>query len=163
MHKKYVSLFLSGIVIGAVTMFSLSSALAFFHGWDEQTGGPLTGPVKACEAAKKNYKQGIADAKAKGLSLQLPAEEVSRMVQEIKDFRKQVCQEAKEAASGLSSPVQLCKRAKADYKGNLETIKAKGLSLQIPKEDIAFQIKDLKDYRKQVCAEAAKVKKAKKK
>lgn len=57
--------------------------------------------------------------------------------------------------TGPKAAIQLCKTARANYKRDVENMRAKGLSSQWAPEDIDAEIRMIKDYKKQVCAEAA--------
>lgn len=104
---------------------------------------------KTCD---NQYKQNITWAKAKGLSLQLSKEEVDQLVQEAKQEQK-ICN-----GDPLTSPVELCKEATKNYNKNIKDTKAKGLSLQTTKEQLANDLKFIKDYKKLVCKEAKQTK-----
>lgn len=58
-------------------------------------GGPLTSPVDNCKFAKKYYKQNTDSSKAKGLSLQLSAEDIKRELKLITDDRNYWCKWSK--------------------------------------------------------------------
>ncbi len=91
-------------------------------------------------------------------------------IKDIKDYKKKVCAEAKTEGQPLTSAVQLCKEATKNYKKDTSAIKKKGLSAQKWMEDNGakmsqaeldemkknedLSIKDIKDYKKKVCAEA---------
>lgn len=48
----------------------------------------------------------------------------------------------------------LCKNARKNYKQDIASERAKGLSLQLPPEETKYQIDLIKDYKKRVCFEA---------
>lgn len=151
MSKKFISLFVTLVSLFVFSVFSLTNALALEGDASGADGSaPLTSVKALCRQAKTNYKNDVSAAKAKGLSLQLSQEEIDQMVQEIKDYRKKVCTEA----AGLTSAVKLCKEAKKNYSSEVKLLKAKGLSFQLTKKEIAKMIQEVKDYRKKVCTEA---------
>lgn len=151
MSKKFISLFVTLISLFVFSIFSLTNALAL-EGDSADGSAPLTSVKTLCKQAKSNYKNDVSALKAKGLSLQLSQEEIDQMIQEVKDYRKKVCTQA----AGLTSAVKLCKEAKKNYSNDVKSLKAKGLSLQISKEELDKMIQDVKDYRKKVCTEAKK-------
>ncbi len=202
MSKKLIFTLISIVAVISFTIFSFANAL-ILEGVDAN-GNPLTSIKQLCKDLKGNYKQQIADIKAKGLSLQLSEEDIKKQIadasnymhlacNEVKDMTKsctklrtsykkdiawaktkglslQLSQEeinqiiadlnaAKKYACGkiatLTSPVQLCSEAKKSYNKQLADIKAKGLSLQLSKEEIHQMTKDITDYKKKVCKEAA--------
>lgn len=162
MSKKAIASIVAILSVIAFTLFSFSNAFALQHEMNEGSASPaqpLTSAKKLCKEAKKTYKNDIAAAKAKGLSLQLPPEDIKQMLKGIKDYRESICREA--AGLPLSSAITLCKEAKQYYKNDIASIKAKGLSLQISPEEIKQMLKEVKDYRKKMCDAAKKEKKFK--
>jgi hypothetical protein len=73
----------------------------------------------------------------------------------IKDYKKRVCFEAKYGyAPPLTSARQLCKEATKNYRRDMKDARAKGLSSQLPKEEIQTMIKSIRNTKKQLCKEA---------
>jgi hypothetical protein len=115
---------------------------------------PLTSAVQLCKDAQKTYGKDVQYAKAKGLSNQMTKAQINQLVKDVKDYKTKVCAESKGKVSPLTSAAQLCKEAQKSYYKDVQNTKAKGLSNQITKEQIDQMVKDLKDYKAKVCAEA---------
>ncbi|MBI2638863.1 hypothetical protein HYW83_04720 [Candidatus Peregrinibacteria bacterium] len=64
---------------------------------------PLTSARQLCKEAKADYRQRIKDIRAVGLSLHLSKEDIKQKIQAVRDYRKQVCKEAK-TETGPSLP-----------------------------------------------------------
>lgn len=162
MSKKAIASIVAILSVIAFTLFSFSNAFALQHEMNEGSASPaqpLTSAKKLCKEAKRSYKNEITSIKAKGLSLQIPPEEIKQMVQGVKDYRESICREA--AGLPLSSAVSLCKQAKQSYKNDIASIKAKGLSLHISPEEIKQMTREVKAYRKKMCDAANREKKLK--
>lgn len=59
-----------------------------------------------------------------------------------------------EETAGLTGGVKVCKAAKKHFKQAMENAKAKALSMHLSKKELKQALKDIKDFRKQVCLEA---------
>lgn len=152
MSKKSLGAIITSLAVVFFTVFSFSNALVLAQeGGEGETSEPLTSPRELCQEAKDSYRDDVAATRAKGLSLQLPPEEVKELIQDIKDYRKKVCAEA----AALTSAVKLCKEARADFNRRTQETRAKGLSSHLSKAEIRQLLKDIRDYRKKVCDEAA--------
>lgn len=114
----------------------------------------LTTAVQLCKEAQKTYGKDVQYAKAKGLSNQMTKAQINQLVKDVKDYKTKVCAESKGKVSPLTSAVQLCKEAQKSYYKDVQYTKAKGLSNQMTKEQIDQMVKDVKDYKAKVCAEA---------
>lgn len=155
--KRIISTVVAAIVVLAFSVFSISNALALRNSMAKEARGSasLTAVIQ-CKEAKARYENDVANAKAKGLSLQLSPEDVQSMVNQVKEYRKQICYEAKYGTPmPLTSARQLCKEARKNFKMQIENAKANALSLQIPADQLKLQIQAIKDFRKEICAEAA--------
>lgn len=157
MSKKFIAATVAGLSLLAFSIFSFSNALALSHegdGWSV----PLTSAITLCKEAKKNYRRDVEAMRAKGLSSQLPQEDIDAEIKMIRDHRKQICAEA----AAMTSSVKLCKEAKKNYRRDVRAMRAKGLSSQLPQEEIDSLVKGIKDFRIKVCKEAKAEQKAEK-
>lgn len=157
MSKKVIAAAVAGISLIAFSIFSFSNAFALSHegdGWSV----PLSSARTLCRDAKKNYKNEVENIRAKGLSLQIPQEEIDAEIKALKDYRKQICAEA----AAMTSSVKLCKEAKKNYRRDVRNMRAKGLSSQWTPEEINNAVREIKDFRKSVCKEAKTEEKAEK-
>lgn len=156
-RPKGATLFISAITIIALSAFSLWNAFALAQEMDmgsDETPLSFTA-ANLCKKARQSYRDDIASARAKGLSSQVSPEEIKYQIEWIKDYKKRVCFEAKYGyPPPLTSARQLCKEAKKNYRMDIKNARAKGLSLQIPKEEIQAWIKAIRDSKKDVCKEA---------
>lgn len=154
--SKKLSLTLTAIIatIG-LTTFSISNAFAL-EGENPDTA-PLTSAKELCKEARANYNENVSTIKAFGLSTQKTKAEIDQQIKDLKDYKSKVCAEAKtEGLQPLTSAVQLCKDAQKSYSEDVKYAKAKGLSNQMTKDQINQLVKDVKDYKTKVCAEAKK-------
>ncbi|GEM_PF-3860777 len=160
MPRKLIAAGISVVTMFALSIFTFGNALALDDSMDATDGGsaPLTA-VSLCKDVRQNYGKRVAAIRATGLSLQLSPEEIRYRIDQLKDYKKLICFEAKYGyAPPLTSARQLCKEAQKDYRQRIKDIRAVGLSLQLSAEDIKAKIKAVRDYRKQVCKEAKKEK-----
>lgn len=155
MSKKFLTVAVAGLSIVAFSVFSLGNALALDDG-SESDSEALTSPITLCKTAKATYKKEVAATKAKGMSLQLTKEEIQQSIQEIKDYRDAICDQAE----ALTSAVKLCKEAKKSYSRDVKDAKAVALSLHLSKTDLKQKLRNIKDYRDLVCKEAKTEKKS---
>lgn len=155
MSKKFITGMVSAIAVLALSAFSLWNAIALAQEMDAATApAPLTA-VLLCREAKANYGSRVESIHAKGLSLQLSPEDINYQVAQLKDYKKRICFEAKYGyPPPLTSARQLCKEAKKNLVQDIRSAKAKGLSLQIPAEDIKAQIKAIRKFKTKICKEA---------
>lgn len=151
MPKKLIAGIVAGLSLLAFSIFSFSNALALSHEGDEWPT-PLSSARTLCRDAKKNYKGEVENIRAKGLSSQLPQEDIDAEIRALKDYRKQICAEA----AAMTSSVKLCKAAKKNYRRDLRDMRAKGLSSQWTPEEINNAVREIKDFRIKVCREAKK-------
>lgn len=100
---------------------------------------------KACD---KEYKKSVNWAKAKGLTGTITKDELAQILEEL-EMEKNMCN-----GDPLTSPVKLCKEASKNYLKEVKAMKAKGLSLQMTKEELQAEIDAIKSYKKAICAEA---------
>lgn len=149
MSKKVIAATVAGISLLAFSIFSFSNAFALSHEGDEWSV-PLSSAITLCKDAKKNYRNEVQSIRAKGLSLQISQEEIDAEIKALKDYRKQICAEA----AAMTSSVKLCKEAKKNYRRDVRNMRAKGLSSQLPQEEINNLVKGIKDFRIKVCKEA---------
>lgn len=149
MSKKYIAAVIAGLSLLAFSIFSFSNALALNHEGD-MWSVPLTSPRTLCKEAKKNYRNEVENVRAKGLSLQIPQEEINAEIRALKDYRIQICAEV----AAMTSSVKLCKEAKKNYRRDVRNMRAKGLSSQLTPEEINNTVREIKDFRKKVCKEA---------
>ncbi|MEK7523782.1 MAG: hypothetical protein AAB588_02000 [Patescibacteria group bacterium] len=149
MSKKFLTAAVAGLSIVAFSVFSFGNALALDDG-SEAASEPLTSPITLCNAAKASYKQEVAATRAKGMSLQLTREEIQQSIQEIKDYRDAICDQA----DALTSAVKLCKEAKKNYNRDVKQARATALSLHLSRGTLKQQLRNIKDYRDLVCKEA---------
>lgn len=162
MSKKFIAATVAGLSLLAFSVFSFSNALALSHETGDMWSAPLTSPRTLCREARANYRRDVEQERAKGLSSQLPQEDIDLSIQAIKDYRMQVCAEA----AALTSSVKLCKEAKKNYRRDIKDARAKGLSSSLSAEEVREEIKrmirEIKDYRIKVCKEAKAEQKAEK-
>lgn len=150
MSKKFIAAVVAGLSLIAFSVFSLGNAFALSHEMGDMMSAPLTSSRTLCKEARANYRRDVKNIRAKGLSLQLSEEQIDAEVAAIKDYRTQICNEA----AALTSPAKLCKAATKSYRRDVKNARAKGLSSQLPQEEINRMVKEIKDYRKKVCKEA---------
>ena len=136
------------------SVFSFSSVLALAQDADNGSAQPLTSARALCDAANASFKADVAAVRAYALSLHLPKEELQMRLQSIRDYRKQVCAEARAAAQPLTSAVKLCAAANRSYASDVSNLRAVALSTHMSKEALKERLQALRDYRSQVCKEA---------
>ncbi len=140
MNKKLI--FGSGFAfIGMLVAFTLFNAIALADEGDVTDSVPLTTPQELCKDAKKSYFKDLKDAKAVALSLQLSADQLKAMIDNIKSYKKKACAEAKKA----------CNDAKKQYKKDVKYAKAKAISLQLSDDDLQVIIDDLGVDKQKAC------------
>lgn len=161
MSKKLITGLVSAVAVLALSAFSLWNAFALAQEMDmgsDETPLSFTA-ANLCKKARQSYRDDIASARAKGLSSQVPPEEIKYQIEWIKDYKKRICFEAKYGyPPPLTSARQLCKEATKNYRRDVKNARAKGLSSSLSSEDlrtwIADEIKRIRQSKKQVCKEA---------
>lgn len=139
-----LSLMISLMVIGLMT-FTIANAFALEGA--QPDGTPLTSAKQLCKELKNSYGQTVQDIQARAISLKLSNEQVNAMIKDVRAYKKLACDEAKDAA-------KVCKELRGGYKESVAWAKAKGISLQMPEEEVQVLLDDLKMDRKYWCGKA---------
>lgn len=184
MSNRLIVIFIFGISIGVFFAFSYFDAKAFEH----ESISLVERVRQNCENEKKYLAKTTTETLAdKGEYLEQLAEaedpdERERLTKEMDDLDFNLYEikawVAKKCGPDIEAAIEAqakadrdyykglitgCQYSKKNYKRNIRNVKAKGLSAQYFKENIAQMIKDIKNEQKRICGFAKKARAALKK
>lgn len=184
MSKKSLTAVVIGCSLGGLLLFAYFDAKAFQH------GSTLVEQARQNCEDKKRYTQeqdveinaSLADIEEQFNEIEPGDESWDSLNEEKEDlatYRLQIkAEETKACGPDIQAAIkaqakydrdysrnliQSCDDQKKNYKGNVKSIKAKGLSAQYSPQEIAQMIKDVKKEQKETCALAKKARAALKK
>ena len=153
MSKKLITFLVSTFAVLMFTIFTLSNAIVLA----EETDGnnqPLTTATQLCKDLKKSFLGDVKGVKAKAISQQVSKEDIQKMVNEIRAYKKLACDEAKAEADALTSAVKICKDLKKTFLKDAKKTKAKALSTSLSKKELQVELDQIRSAKKMACDEA---------
>lgn len=183
MSKKIIVVFVFGISLGVFFAFSYFDAKAFEHSESlvdiarrncENEKKYVAETTTETLADKSDYLEQLAEAEDPDERKRLTSgmDDLDLYLSELKageakkcgpDIQAAIEAQAKADRDYYKGLIASCKDFKKNYKRNIRNAKAKGLSAQYSKEDIAQMVQDIKNDRKHFCNLAKKAQAALKK
>lgn len=156
MSKRLIVSATAASLVIALGIFTISNAFAAVNFYEEvayywSPSAPLsTTAVQWCKILKQNYQQDIANAKTKGLSLQLTPEQIQHMIDYVVATKDRTCLMANDRATFI----RMCLALRTTQGKEVRKIKTKGLSSQLTQTQIQALIDRVTQYRNDICNKA---------